>query len=483
MGETGKRFLRNVSSTFVARATVKLISFVVTIFIINYLGRERYGIYAIVLNFSMIWMVMIDFGWVDMMVREVSRHREQTTRYFSTYIVAQLGLSFFSIALFLVVILFSGYEISIRYYLLIIAIGLFLFGFTRPFHSILIAHESLHRIAILSFLGSLIGSMVLLGGVITQQPLVYFIWVFNVFIILQCVFYFLFARSKLTPWQFAPDLSLIKPIALMSLPFTAVLVLNILFRQLDIILLSKLKTTVECGIYASASKFVYPLLMFSEAVHWSVYPILSREETENRVGFQRALTKSGKYLVAISLYLAVLIFLLAPDIITTLLKPEYYPAIKVLRVLVWFLPLVFLSRLLFYALVSLNRMLFLVSVYAICLLLFVILNIVLVPVYSFMGTAIAVVSVNALLLAVLWGVSVQKKIMSFRLESLHLLVIALICMVGAVIWTHHTVSTYPGYLRLMICGVAGTVSFAVMLFISGFISPDERHQILSFFRR
>lgn len=483
MGETGKRFLRNVSSTFVARATVKLISFIVTIFIINYLGREQYGIYALVLNFSMIWMVMIDFGWVDMMVREISRHREQTTRYFSTYVVAQLGLSLFSIILFLLVILFSGYELNIRYYLLIIAIGLFLFGFTRPFHSILIAHEELYRIAILSFLGSLIGSMVLLGGVITRQPLVYFIWVFNISIILQCIFYFLFARGKLMPWRFAPDLGLIKPIVLMSLPFTAVLVLNVLFRQLDIILLSRLKTTVECGIYASASKFVYPLLMFSEAVHWSVYPILSREETENRMGFQRALRKSGKYLLAISLYLAVLIFLLAPDIITTLLKPEYSPAIKTLRVLVWFLPLVYLSRLLFYALVSLNRMGFLVIVYALSLLLFIILNIILVPFYSFMGTAIAVVSVNALLLGVLWVGSERKKIMSFRLESFPLLALSLIIMSAILLLSHHIVSSYPGYLRIVVCGGAGTVVFAFMLFVTGFISSEERQQMLSFFIR
>lgn len=483
MGETGKRFLWNVSASVIARTTVKIISFIVTIFIINYLGKEKFGIYSIVLNFSMVFMVMMDFGWVDMMIREISRHPVESNRYVSTYMIAQMGLNIFSILLFLLVILISGYETSLKNYLLIIAIGIFLFGFTRPFHSVLVAHESLDRIAFLSFICSILSSTVLFMGVIFKQPLVYFIWIFNVSIILQCIFYFLFARSKLLPWRFKPDLNLIRPIVLMSLPFTAILVLNALLKQLDVIILSKIHDPEICGLYAGANKFVFPLLMFSESVHWSVYPILSREKGEDGTGFQRALTKTGKYLLAMSGFMTLTIYVLAPQIITTLLNPEYHAAIVLLRVLVWYLPLIFLSRLLFYALVSLNRMKFLVSVYAVGLALFLILNAILVPLYSALGTAIAVVGTNALVLIAFWVIPARTGMLQFHLESLPQLFFSFIIQALFLVIVIRLSVSLPGYMQLFISGAAGGMSFVCALFLTGFINKEDRRQISSFFKR
>lgn len=482
MGETGKRFLWNVGTSFVARATVKLISFIITIFIINHLGREQFGIYSIVLNFAMVWMVVIDFGWVDMMVREISRQREQTTRFISTYFIAQLGLSVFAIMLFLLVIAFSGYESTIRSPLLIITIGLFLFGFTRPFHSVLVAHEAIDRVAFLSFFSSLFGSMFLLAGVILRQPLAYFIWGFNFYILLQCLFYFLYARVKIQPWQFLPDFQLMKHILVMSVPFTMVLVLSVLLKQLDVILLSKLKSPEECGIYASANKFVFPFLMFSEAVQLSIFPILSRQETFNPEAFHRSLTKTVKYSLAIGLYLAVLIFSLAPEIIVTLLKTEFHPAIKVLRILIWYLPLLYMSRLLFYGLMSLNKMRLLVITHTLVLGLFMILNLILVPEYASLGTAIAVVVTNLILLLLLWSISVFRKFLSINLSFAPRLIISLMVMILTFILLKQIMATTSGYIKLLICGGGATLVYGIMLVATGFISLEERQQLFTIIR-
>ena len=483
MGETGKRFLWNVGTSFVARAAVKFLSFIVTIFIINYLGPENFGIYSIVLNFAMVWMVMMDFGWVDMMVREISRNPTDQTRYISTYLVAQFGLNIFSTAIFLCVILFSGYDPAVQGYMYIIALGLFLFGFSRPFHSLLIATESLDRIASLSFISSLLGSIVMLAGVFLRQPLPFFIWVFNLSIVLQGMFYFLFARTKLKPWSFRPALMLIKPIVIMSLPFTFLLVSNVLLKQIDLIMLSKMVSKTQCGVYASANKFVYPFLMFSESVHWSIFPILSREKDHRDRGFQRALTKTAKYLLAISGFISVSICILAADIIVSLLKADYHSGIILLRILIWYLPMIFLSRLLFYALVSLNRMKFLMSAYGVCLALFIGLNLVLVPRYSALGTALSLVGVNLLLLCALWVIPALKGFLHFWIESLPQLVGSLIVSGLSIVVVRMMAGGIPVFARVVTAGCTGALVFAAAVFMTGFISADEKRQLSAILKR
>jgi O-antigen/teichoic acid export membrane protein len=60
----------------------------------NVTGPESYGIYFSLFNFSLLFQVLLDFGFNNFNNRYIARHPEQLGRYFSTMIVAKLIFAF-----------------------------------------------------------------------------------------------------------------------------------------------------------------------------------------------------------------------------------------------------------------------------------------------------------------------------------------------------------------------------------------------------
>ncbi len=104
-----------------------------------------------------------------------------------------------------------------------------------------------------------------------------------------------------------------------------------------------------------------------------------------------------KYLLAVSLPLAVGLSLLSRPLIGVLYGPSYAPAIEPLVILAWTIPLIFLAEFLRYSSFVLGQEKLAAGVVATAVVCNVLLNLIFIPVYGMMAAAAATVFTEALL--------------------------------------------------------------------------------------
>jgi O-antigen/teichoic acid export membrane protein len=477
------RFARNVIASFLSKVLVKIIGFTVTILLINFLGKIQFGTYAIIMTLLMIWMIFVDFGWGNMIIREISKNKALTNRYFANFLAFQAIVGVFFIALLLGVARVLNYSAHIQQLIVIACVGLYCYGLSKVPNAFLVAYEAVDLVSLIVLVSNLFNSALILLGVLLAKPLAFFIWINNAYLTAQLFLFLYFHHRRVCPLALHIDFALWRKLILLGLPFTLLVGASVLYTRIDVIMLSKMKDAAACGIYASAAKFVYPLTLFSEAVLVSLFPVLSRKRAQDPAGFTFAIEKTIKYLAAFSVPTALGITILAPRIITLLLKPEFAPATLTLQLLIWYLPIVYFYGVISHALIAAERVVFLTIVNSIAILVNVALNLLLIPKYSFNGAAVSTLLSEAFVLICFISFKRQLRDVKIPVSALGMVAIAGACMAGCL----GVLQSFRWGMSLLI-ELVGLIAigfgvFLGVLLVLRFIQPDERDFFATLLRR
>jgi len=120
-------------------------------------------------------------------------------------------------------------------------------------------------------------------------------------------------------------------------------VLSSIYYRLDTVMLSALKGNVEVATYAIAISLVKIAAMFHNPLNKALFPFLTREHAKDPTTLVKAHNTSIKVLTAISLPGAVLGTVLAPVLIPAVYGAGYWGAAGGTQVLVWSLPVLYIS--------------------------------------------------------------------------------------------------------------------------------------------
>lgn len=172
--------------------------------------------------------------------------------------------------------------------------------------------------------------------------------------------------------------------------------------RVDMLFLGALRPTREAGWYASIYTIMEGAIMFPQAVTGAFGPTLSASHAEGRRDvIQRLYGRGLKYLVLIGLALAAGLALLAEPFIQLVYGSEYLPAVPGLMILALAVPFVFVRSLTTEVLDDIDLRGASVRIFGLALLLNVVLNIVLVPRYGFLGAAASTVATELCLAAMM----------------------------------------------------------------------------------
>ncbi len=480
---THGRFAHNVIASFLSKVVVKIIGFAVSILLINFLGKTLFGTYAIIVTLLMIWMIFMDFGWGNMIIREVSRDKALTRAYFANFLAFQALVGIFFIALLLGVGRALHYSPEIQRLILIACLGLYCYGLSKVPNAFLVAYEAVDLVSLIVLVSNLINSALIVLGILLAKPLAFFIWVNNVYLIAQCILFLYFHHRRVCPLALELDFTLWRKLFALGLPFTLLVGASVLYTKIDVVMLSKMKDAAACGIYASAAKFVYPLTLFSEAVLISLFPLLSRKRAEDPAAFAYSIEKTIKYLAAFSIPTALGITLLAPRIIALLLKPEFAPATLTLQLLIWYLPIVYFYGVISHALIVAERVVFLTVVNCIAIAVNVALNLLLIPKYSFNGAAVSTLLSEAFV--VLCFIIYKRQLGEVRIPvfALGAVLIAGACMAGCLAILQSISWNIGPLVELVGLIVIGLGVFLGVLVLLRFVQPDERNFFATILKR
>jgi O-antigen/teichoic acid export membrane protein len=196
-----------------------------------------------------------------------------------------------------------------------------------------------------------------------------------------------------------------------GLPFALATIFSSIYFNFDTVLISKFIGDDAAGIYRAAYNLLFPLTMFGLAITGAVFPFASQNYGRSRLEVERVVRQSVVQLLMIALPIAITTSFLSHEIVRFLFAPEYAATAQCLTILVWFLPVVFLTNFFSNTLGAIDEQTFVLKVTILSAIFNVVANLIFVPRYAQTGASVITV-LTALLGFSFLVVKIGKRISS-----------------------------------------------------------------------
>jgi O-antigen/teichoic acid export membrane protein len=389
---------QNTSFLTAASIMQKVISFVYFTFVARLIGVENTGVYFFAITFTTIFTVVADFGMGPVLTREAARYPDSSERYLNTVFWSKI---FFGVGAYLLVIFFINildYPATTKLLVYLSGITMFFDNLHAVFYSIFRARKNLiyESIGIVGSQGLtlIIGSIALFN----HWPLYWLILAYTIPAFLNFVFSSL-ALKKVYGfrygWNF--DSGIFKLFLGFAFPFALAGIISRLYSYSDSLIMSKMLGPQELGWWSVPYKITFAFQFIPVALSASIYPVMSSLFLDQKEKIGELFLKSWRYLFTIVFPLSFGLIALASPIIIKLYKPQFAPAIPVLRILLISLIFGYLGFITSATLNATNRQKIQTSLLALALVINIIFNLILLPKIGIIGAAFSALFSNVVL--------------------------------------------------------------------------------------
>ena len=473
---TSQRIAKNSGFLFLGDVIGKVLHLFLIIFIARYLGDVGYGKYAFAFAFTSLFIFFSDLGLSVLSIREIARDTSKADEYLTNVSFIKLILSLIMIALIVLVINLMSYPQDTTLAVYIVGLIVVFTSFTQFFRSLFRAFERMEYEAItriienalvvgvaLSILSLGYGLIELVSAILIAQ---FFVFLFTLAVLVKK-----FVRPKLTF-----DFSLSKQLIKSAIPFALSSIFLTIYFQVDTVMLSVMKGDAVVGWYNAAYQLVLGIMFIPGAFVGSLYPIMSKYFNSSNDSLRIAYEKSFKYLLILALPLGIGTTLLADKIILLLYGNVFIHSIIALQILIWAGSLIFLTSLAGHALVSIDKQAIDAKNMGIGALLNIILNLLLIPTYSYIGAGIATV-ITELTIFVLHYHCLQRHLHRLPMHRIMLKPLAAALIMGIIIYNFDVVTT-----NVFIIVPGAVISYGILLCLFKVFDKNDLSIIKNIFK-
>jgi O-antigen/teichoic acid export membrane protein len=118
-----------------------------------------------------------------------------------------------------------------------------------------------------------------------------------------------------------------------SLPLLASTGLALIFHRMDLLMLGKLETAAQVGLYTAAIRVIDSVVLVPRVLGTALYPALRQSLEADSDAAKRLLADSSRITLAVCAGIGVLVWIVAPWALRLTPGPEFVPATEVLRLL------------------------------------------------------------------------------------------------------------------------------------------------------
>lgn len=279
-----RKFVTNLALLLLLNLLIKPIyAFGIDVGVQNAVGASEYGNYFILLNFSIIFQILLDLGIENFSRREIARHNQLLNKYFSNILPLKLllGVLYFIVCSaagyfmgwkahefgILMVLLFNQFLASFILYLRANLGGMHLFGAD----SIVSVIDRFVVIVICGFLllDPVTRSAFRIEWLVLSQTAAYLI---------GASFAFSLVFSKTDTVRFRFDLRYYRTILLKTMPYALLILLMAVYLRIDSVILGKLLDDgkVQAGIYAQSFRVIEILSNYGYLFTLILLPVFSK---------------------------------------------------------------------------------------------------------------------------------------------------------------------------------------------------------------
>lgn len=455
---------RNIASLSFSQFATLGITFFTSIILIRFLGAQHYGQYSLVLTIIGIFGFAIDLGLSQLVIREVSKRKEESSEYLTNFLLVQAAVS--SVFFILAVIFVNAfhYEPIIRMGVTIVGAGMIVGAFVRPLSAILNAHEEMHRIALANFVVAVLNMVAIFLLVRSSAKLTFFFWLTmatnGLTLILMA-----YAGKKFFTLQKKINPTLIKRLLIMTIPFALLMIFNIIYGKVDVFLISRIMHSDSAvGLYSAAYRVIDALIIVPSTISSVLFPIIARNIGDKSLTDFVA-SRVIKFTAGVGIPIAVGTSVFGTRIITLLFGDSFSESGSALKILIWMIAVISSYAIMGNILLSANRVKLLVKLNVIGIIINIGLNLLLIRKYGIIGAAISSVGSEILVMALhAYFASAYIKYSQLKNDFLKIFISCGV-MLGAAYLMHP--------MHILISIPALIIIYAAMMYIVKFIQPNE----------
>lgn len=391
---------KNASVLLASQIISFIFGFLFIVYVARYLGVEGYGTLSFAIAFTSIMSVFADLGLSVLTTREVTRDKSLKEKYFGNIATIKIILSFLTLGLIIFFINLFNYPEGTINLVYIMALYVITVSFSNLFYAIFQAYEKMEYQSI----GQIMNNILLLSGALfaisENLNITYFALTYLLVGLINLVYAFSICSWKLFTPRLKFDLNFWKPTLKEAWPLSVAVIFSIIYFKVDVVLLSLIKGNMVVGWYVAAYNILEFLLVIPVIFTTSIYPLFSQLHLSSPETLQLSYERSFKYLIILGIPIATGITVLAGAIIPLIYGPAFSPAIISLQILIWTTPIIFLTYMLRFLLISKDKQFLVLKIIFICMAFNIILNLILIPKYSYLGTSLSTVATELLLLTI-----------------------------------------------------------------------------------
>ena len=469
-----KSIFKNTSWLTISQVITSICAFLWTIIIARYLGVSDYGIVSFAISFTSLVGIVMDLGMSTYITREIAKNRNSVNKYFNNIFIFKLILAIILFFISGLILYLLGYPQWTIFITLLFTIELIFMSMTVFLNGVFQAFEEVKYQAIGSILNSsllLIGILITLGfdlGVVSialSYTLSYFIY-FS-YILLKYIQIFSFPKFEI-------DIKFIKRVLIESIPFGLTNFFYTIYFSIDIVMLSYISGDYATGLYKSAYNIITVFTTFFVVYQAVIFPVMSKffKESQNLIKISYEL--SIKYLLLIIIPISAIIFFYARPIVDLIYSNQYSLASTPVQILIWTVLFLFINGAASVLLNAINQEKTVTKIYIIAALFNVCLNLILIPVYSYDGAAIATV-ISEILITILTLYFISKTNYKPDLSLLKSVIKLVICGIILIIILYNIKVSL--YLAIPI----GLAVYLLSLFLTKSIDEQDKYIIKELF--
>lgn len=468
-----KAIVINTGSQIIVRLVTIIFALISIKLITNYLGTAGTGNYNTITTYINFFIVIADLGLFSVAVREIAKKPEEEKKIITNMFGVRLVSALIASAVAILIVFLTPYSHQIKIGV-VIATGFLLFNLLSSVYDVVLQTRlKMQYSALAEFLSKLIsliaiylvvknsGSFFWIIGTVSLSGILifFFKWLFSK----QFVSFGIRYNEKIVNWIFQ-----------LSWPIGIVFVLNNLFFKIDTLILFAIKGAAPVGIYSVAYKVLEVTIFAGSYFASSLKPVLSQNVTTDKDGVGNIISKSIIVMLLLATPITILSIIFSKDIIVFLSNSDFVSGSQALVILSLALPFVYLDALLGEILVASDQRRLLVRIAIFILSFNLILNLILIPRFSFVGAAYVTLVSEIVLLVI--NFFYTKKIIHYKVKTDQVAKIILISILTFIIGLIIKNSISVHFLVQML--MVGT-AFGILTYLFGLIHLKSIKKVMA----
>ena len=394
---TVRRIAKNAAFLYASHIITALLAFFFFVTIARILGDVTLGKYSFALSFTAISAVFLDLGFDTLIIREVAQDKTRASKYIGNISVIKVILSIIVFGLIALIIHLMDYPSDTTTAVLIFGGSIVLTALANTFRVTFRAFEQMKYEALALVIGRIVRVSFGLAALFLGYGLIGIAFAALIGSIFDLLFSFLICARKFAKPKFEVDFAFWKKGIKAALPMGFSYAAAMIYVRIDTVMLSAMHGDAVVGWYNAAYNITLSLQPIFRVVGIVIFPVMARLSISSIDSLRITYEKLFRYLFILGLPLTVGTMLLSDRIISLFYGAEFNHSVVALQILAWDLLFSAAGVGMGRVLISMHKQNQLAIRAGAGAVLNIILNLILIPRFSYIGAGIATIATKAVL--------------------------------------------------------------------------------------